>query len=154
MVRGGEPLFLVATWYIVRLMADTGSQKYLTALEKKRKNEERSTGTRKGDAQVAAEQRKRAAKSEDSAARRSTSKPSAPPKPTPKPAPKSGPTRDAPAYRGNKTTPKPGPKTPSNSIKPTGGFRIPTMPELRKRDAINKERSGTIGAFPSAKKKK
>jgi hypothetical protein len=81
-------------------MADTGAQKYLKALEKKRKNEERSTGVRKGDAQVAAEQRKRAAKTEDSAARRSAFKPSAP-----KPAPKTGPTRDAPAYRTDKTKP-------------------------------------------------
>lgn len=97
-------------------MADSGAQKYLTALEKKRKNEERSTGTRKGDAQIAAEQRKRAAKTEDAGARRLTSKPSAPPKPTPK----SGLTRDAPAYRGNKTKPssKQGPTRDAPAYRP------------------------------------
>jgi hypothetical protein len=65
-------------------MADTKAQKYLTALEKKRKNEERSTGVRKGDAQVAKEQKAQARKREDAAARRkaNTPKPPAPSKPS------------------------------------------------------------------------
>lgn len=84
-------------------MANTAAQEYLKALEKQRKNQDRSTGSRKTDAQVAKDQAALAAKMtmrQDAGTRRKAASSSGTKTPS-----RATTARDAPAYRGNKAAP-------------------------------------------------